>query len=660
MGKKGGSSPPPAPDPYAMVAAQQQANSAAVRESARVNAVDLYGPQGSTTYQRNPDGTPSAQVTQLTPQGQYIFQGQQAISGSLTDQAYSRLQYIPNTPFTLSGLPYAAETYNTGAMQPFNTYSYPRDPGWMSPQGAQFQPPNNNMSQGMFPGGSGYPGYSSRYPGMQSPGAMAMYGGGGFGSYGGMPSPQSSFGSYTMLGQQPAPQPSGVPTQGGGQGFDRSQFIQSLPFMGGKDALMGGNGQGMPQNVPSTPPAPVNPQQPQHPGYGGMPPPGGGSPWGPLGNGAQFGSYSTGSAPQVPGGPPQPGNYPGISYPTSNPNVLPYDPRSYGNIQQFNDQAGNAVYNESMRKLTPEFDLQSRRFEQQMADRGIPVGSEAYNSAWGQLQRSQGDARQSAINNSISAAGSEASRLLGLEQGLRGTSFQEAQTTHQQQNADMMQRLQTEQGLRNQMIQEMLMERNQPFNEASAFLQGAPALGMPQAPNMPSYNVQAPDVIGAQMGAYNAQMQNYNAQQQRQGSMWQGVANLAGSGAMAYAMNPAAFAAFSSRQYKHDEAPAERIIDRVRQMPIYSWRYRHHIDPKQDLHVGPYAEDWQRLIGLGDGRTINVIDAVGVCLKSIKELDSDVRELRDRMEHVNDNATADDVADAGGADDSNGVSAAAA
>ena len=484
--------------------AQSEANIAAAKESARLSAIDLFGPYGSVTYQRAADGTPTAQYTNLDPGSQAAFDAQQRITGQLSGLAENSLGYLPTAGFSLSGVNYDPSSVDTSRM--------------------------------------------------------------------------FSFGSFT-------------PQQG-----------QPMPY----ESQFGGTTQQ---------------------GYG-------------------FDAQA---------------------------NPLPYDPRSYGDVQAYSDRAGKAVYDQSMSRLNPEIEQQDRRFEQMMADRGIGVGSEAYTRARESLSRSQTDARQTALNSANSAAAQEAQRILGMEQGLRSTAFGEDQTlrntgfnegmslrgtgfgelmgmrdagradsnqafqqgltTHQQNLSDFGTQTQTEQNLRNQIIQEMLLGRTQPMQEASMYLQGAPAIGAPNAVATPNYNIAAPDVAGLTMANNSQQWQNYNAQQARNASMWQAGANVAGGAARFFggSSTPWIIGALSSRSYKHDDGEPTRLVDLVRKAPVRTWRYRPEIDPHQELHIGPYAEDFQRATGLGDGKTINLIDACGIALGCIQELDRDVRSMSDRL-----------------------------
>ena len=100
-----GKSTPKAPNPYTTAAAQAQANSAAVRDSAIYNAVDQYGPLGATTYQRRSDGTPYAQTVSLAPQAQAVLGNQLRAADTLTTRAAAMASRIPSSPLDVSSLP---------------------------------------------------------------------------------------------------------------------------------------------------------------------------------------------------------------------------------------------------------------------------------------------------------------------------------------------------------------------------------------------------------------------------------------------------------------------------------------------------------------------------------------------------------------------------
>jgi hypothetical protein len=85
------------------------------------------------------------------------------------------------------------------------------------------------------------------------------------------------------------------------------------------------------------------------------------------------------------------------------------------------------------------------------------------------------------------------------------------------------------------------------------------------------------------------------------------------------------------------------VVKAIRTMPVDRWRYKpgaglaaHKrasegkatIVPDAAEHVGPYAEDFQKRFGVGDGKTINVIDAIGVTFAAMKGLAKEVDKLK--------------------------------
>jgi hypothetical protein len=392
MGKSsgGGGSMPQPTDPATAIRAQSAANKEAVIESAKVNAVDVYGPFGSSTYQKNADGTPKSQTTTLSAPNQYIYDKQLAIGANLADTADNRTQGLVQTPFSLNGFAY--------------------------------DPAGENAS------------------------AMPKYSG------------------YTTQQQQ---------------------------FAGG---VAGNNSQwsfGVPANSQDT----VN-------------------------------------------------NY-------------------QANPQQWKDNVGDAIYNQGVRRMSDQWSQQGSDLNQDMANRGIAVGSEAWNRATGNLSRTQNDARANLADQAMTQSGAEAQRTLTMGMGADAQEYSQgvnafqanmgadaqrygqqsqtfgtnvsADTQYQsnlmgvanQQQKDYLTGLQTRQQLRQQGITESLTERNQSINEASAIMQGSPAIGMPQAPNVPTYQMQAVNAQGAYNDSFNQQMATYKQNQQQQSSMWNGALGMA-------------------------------------------------------------------------------------------------------------------------------------
>lgn len=758
MGKKSAPSPPKPPDPVKTIQAQSEANKEALTESMRLNAIDIYGPAGYTTYGRRADGTPHSQYTKLSPEQQYLYDRQMQVGANLGDLALGRTNQIPTNQFSLSGLPYDPNTYNLNSvLSTFSPVSFPRD---MSQVGGAYgygggsygggksapQAPPGGYAGGGFGGTTPtpppeqVPDYSQQkmqydqagrdvqlaaqrayqdydrqvndarneWAGQKGESTVKdffnrfyrgfeggeQYDSGGEannietrpivnkyefdyktpGDYSNLTitRPESSKGGRTrgpqtytfdqinemaMKGQaigdnwivnynrDPSQfDASGVNFSAGAapEGFDANYYRNAMSLGEGTDAwshyVQNNLGKdnyraGFSPTAPDPAPGPTAASgAPLLPGEGPALPPGGAQQGGkggisgappppgyrmpPPGGGATYDAQGNVAPPT---GAPTDGQLP-LNWPTSNQNFLPYDPRSYGNVDMFAENVQDAVYDQQMRNLQPTFDRQYDKQKQDLANRGIPVGSEAWKSATEELNRNQQNAYQQAVNQSIAAGGAEASRLMGMEQQLRGTAFNEATTLNQLQNAQNMDRINLEQNLRQRALQERLLERTQAFNEASALLQGSPALTMPNAPAIPTYNLQAPDVIGAHNAAFQNQMAAYNAQAQASAGAWQGAGQMV-SGL-------ASIATKCARKYKEDFGKPERILDRMSEIEVGTWRYKREIEPNQPLHISPFAEDVHEAFGLGDGDTLPLIDLIGVCWRSIQELNDEVKRLK--------------------------------
>lgn len=125
---------------------------------------------------------------------------------------------------------------------------------------------------------------------------------------------------------------------------------------------------------------------------------------------------------------------------------------------------------------------------------------------------------------------------------------------------------------------------------------------------------------GNQANTLNQQYQNqlnaWQANQQQSNSLWSGLGSLAGMGLMA----------FSSKEFKEDKRPATGSLEAVRRMPVGEWKYKDGIADGGE-HIGPYAEDFQAATGKGNGKMINLMDAVGVTMGAVQQLDKKVDAL---------------------------------
>lgn len=143
----------------------------------------------------------------------------------------------------------------------------------------------------------------------------------------------------------------------------------------------------------------------------------------------------------------------------------------------------------------------------------------------------------------------------------------------------------------------------------SAFQQNNSIMGQGFQGGMQGYAGQAStmnSLYGNQMNAWSAQAQQSSA---NAAGLMSGVGSIAGM-AMAY---------YSSKDVKVDKKPAKGSLDAVQKMPVEEWKYKDGVEDG-GRHVGPYAEDFHKATGKGDGTRIPIQDAIGVTMGAIQEL----------------------------------------
>lgn len=130
------------------------------------------------------------------------------------------------------------------------------------------------------------------------------------------------------------------------------------------------------------------------------------------------------------------------------------------------------------------------------------------------------------------------------------------------------------------------------------------------------------------LGQFGAQMSGYNAQQQADAEKWGGIGSAVGSGIGAYA----ALAGISSKKLKHkmEKVSEEVVLKGLKKLPVEKWDYKKGVADEK-THIGAYAEDFAETFGVGDGKTINLIDAIGVNMLAIKGLSKQVDRIERNM-----------------------------
>lgn len=170
-------------------------------------------------------------------------------------------------------------------------------------------------------------------------------------------------------------------------------------------------------------------------------------------------------------------------------------------IDQFEpaaQSASKAAFDRRMALLRPEFDTRQRKLDQQLADQGLPVGSEAFGDAQGTLGRQINEAQSMAAAEADSAGRQEAQRQLANALALRQQRVQD-----QLQNIDL--------GAQNR--QQILSE-----------LGGLTGLQFAQPQRTPMFNQGAASAIN------NAYQNQLSASQYNRPS-YSGIGSLIGAGA---------------------------------------------------------------------------------------------------------------------------------
>jgi len=189
-----------------------------------------------------------------------------------------------------------------------------------------------------------------------------------------------------------------------------------------------------------------------------------------------------------------------------------------GNLLQQDFRVDPAVeqklYDMGRQRLDPRFEQQRQTLEQQLANKGISMGSEAYDRAIGQFGQTQNDAYNQLM-------------LGGREQAYK----------------------------------EAVFERQNPFNEVNALMSGSqvsnPWLGPQQQTNQANT-----DVAGIYNQAFQNQMGIYNAEMNQQNAMMGGIAGLAG--------NAMRFLPWSDVRLKTDIVPLGKDDNGLM---AYEWTY---------------------------------------------------------------------------------------
>lgn len=226
-------------------------------------------------------------------------------------------------------------------------------------------------------------------------------------------------------------------------------------------------------------------------------------------------------------------------------------------------QGWDRATNMLMQRLQPQIDRQNQQLEQQLANQGIPLGSEAYTRAKQDLAMRQNDL----MNQAALSGASLQNQFFG--QGVTGANLANQ--------------------ARQQGFGELAYQRNEPLNTLNAVRSGAQVT----APNFVNTPVQAPtagaDYLAATNAQYANQMAGYNAQQAAQSNMMGGLLGLGGT------LGGAAILASDPRMKQNVKA----IGVMPNGLTLYSFEYKDefkdHKYAGHGIHVGVMADEVEQV-----------------------------------------------------------------
>ncbi|MEM8971355.1 MAG: hypothetical protein AAGD43_04730 [Pseudomonadota bacterium] len=226
------------------------------------------------------------------------------------------------------------------------------------------------------------------------------------------------------------------------------------------------------------------------------------------------------------------------------------------------------IFDRNFSLMKPAIDKANERLLVNLQSRGLPVGGEAFNEAYGEQQRNTEETISRLAQDANISAGQEQTRMFNLDAAERGSAIQ----------------------------------------EIVALMGG----GYQPTTAQPSGSVQPVNYSGLVNNQYQAQVQQAN----------QDSANRTATASTIGTLGAAALLKCSV-QYKDVKVAVNTAWagEAVAKLPVFGWTYKPEHAPDGDsgnLHVGPMAEHFKRVTGLSDGNTIDTVDMMGVMLAALQ------------------------------------------
>lgn len=262
------------------------------------------------------------------------------------------------------------------------------------------------------------------------------------------------------------------------------------------------------------------------------------------------------------------------------------NPTGMGGYQPFIDSA----YQQATSRLDPQFEQADRRFQQQMVNQGLTAGTEAYDNARANFDRSRNDAYAGARNDAMGQG--LAAQNQGFNQGAQQTGL--AQGMRQWNDQYGLNREAADLGAYGTLagIDMAQFGLNQNADQ-QAFNQRMAMLGM--IPGMAPSNV---DVNGAYgLGQSSSQ---FNAQQSANANngMWNAVGQIG-----------AAYLSDRTQKETIEAVDVDHVLGVMTNLSLDMWKYIGKED--QDEHIGTYSQEFNQGLGLPDKPEIALVDMMG-------------------------------------------------
>lgn len=265
-------------------------------------------------------------------------------------------------------------------------------------------------------------------------------------------------------------------------------------------------------------------------------------------------------------------------------------------VQNF-DAMADDIFKTGYDRMKPQFEQENGRMMANLQARGIPVGSEAFGESYQQQQQGVNDALSQLSTNARLQAGQEQTRQYNLDSA----------------------------------------ERSNALSEIIAAMGGGYTPQTAQASGQAS-NI---DISGMMNNQYAAQQSQYQQNQQNRQSTMGTIGSLGAAAIMKCTAD--------AKDILHGVTP-DACAAMLSDLPLHVWRYKEGEAPEglgDQEHLGPMAEDFHRITGLGDGKTISVIDMLGLIAGATQHALQENADLRAENERLRNRSI---FGKAGGAD----------